>query len=214
MTAVDWSTVASLATAGGTLVLAIATFASIRSANRSARLAERALMVGVRPVLMPSRLGDPEEKFRFSDDRWVKLGGGRGLVDMTNDVVYLGMALQNIGQGLAVLDGWHAYPGEDRQPERADVSAFRHLTRDLFIAPGGFGFWQGTIREVGDPQFESMRKVVAEIGGLTVDLLYGDQEGGQRMVTRFFLERPEGAGANEWMATASRHWNLDRPDPR
>jgi hypothetical protein len=33
---VDWATISSLATAFGTLVLAVATFASIRSANRSA----------------------------------------------------------------------------------------------------------------------------------------------------------------------------------
>jgi hypothetical protein len=36
----DWATVASLATAGGTLILAIATFASVRSAHRAARVAE------------------------------------------------------------------------------------------------------------------------------------------------------------------------------
>ena len=37
----DWVTISSLATAGGTLVLAVATFSSVRSANRSARVAER-----------------------------------------------------------------------------------------------------------------------------------------------------------------------------
>jgi hypothetical protein len=45
--AIDW---ASWGTAIGTLVLAAATFASIRSANRSARNAERALQIGLRPV--------------------------------------------------------------------------------------------------------------------------------------------------------------------
>jgi hypothetical protein len=35
----DWATIASLATAGGTLVLAVSTFASVKSANRRARLA-------------------------------------------------------------------------------------------------------------------------------------------------------------------------------
>jgi len=35
----DWSTIASFATAGGTLVLAGATFSAIRSSNRSARIA-------------------------------------------------------------------------------------------------------------------------------------------------------------------------------
>src|SRR5206468_11619516 len=33
----DWRTIASLATAGGTLVLALATFAAVRSSNRSSR---------------------------------------------------------------------------------------------------------------------------------------------------------------------------------
>ena len=37
MPATDWVTISALATAGGTLVLAAATFASVRSANRAAR---------------------------------------------------------------------------------------------------------------------------------------------------------------------------------
>jgi hypothetical protein len=36
MTMLDWATIASLATAGTTLVLAFATFASVRSGNRTA----------------------------------------------------------------------------------------------------------------------------------------------------------------------------------
>ena len=35
--AADWVTISALATAVGTLVLALATFASVRSANRAAR---------------------------------------------------------------------------------------------------------------------------------------------------------------------------------
>ena len=38
----DWVTISSLATAGGTLVLATATFTSVRTGNRSARAAELA----------------------------------------------------------------------------------------------------------------------------------------------------------------------------
>ena len=44
----DWASVASLATAAGTLVLAVATFASVRSANRTARAAEQSLQAGLR----------------------------------------------------------------------------------------------------------------------------------------------------------------------
>jgi hypothetical protein len=42
MTEMEWATVASLATAAGTLLLAVATFASVRPGNRSARAADRA----------------------------------------------------------------------------------------------------------------------------------------------------------------------------
>jgi hypothetical protein len=46
----------------------------------------------------------------------------------------------------------------------------------------------------------------------TVELLYGDHELGQRVVTRFTaLARDDGGG---WLASSSRHWNIDRPDPR
>ena len=46
---------------------------------------------------------------------------------------------------------------------------------------------------------------------LTVDLLYGDFEGGQRVISRFALMPRSDDG---WHATNARHWNLDRADPR
>jgi hypothetical protein len=45
----DWVTISSLATAGGTLVLAVATFSSVTSSDRSARVAGRSPLVGLRP---------------------------------------------------------------------------------------------------------------------------------------------------------------------
>jgi hypothetical protein len=56
-------------------VLAVATFQSVRSANRSARLAERSLLDGARPVLHPSRDGDPSVRVRFGDDVVVEVAG-------------------------------------------------------------------------------------------------------------------------------------------
>jgi hypothetical protein len=50
MTPMEWATIASLATAAGTLVLAVATFAAVRSGNRSARAADRARCGGHSPV--------------------------------------------------------------------------------------------------------------------------------------------------------------------
>ena len=56
--AADWVTIAALATVGATIVLALATFGSVRSANRAARTAERSLLAMLRPLLVPSHLDD------------------------------------------------------------------------------------------------------------------------------------------------------------
>lgn len=46
---------------------------------------------------------------------------------------------------------------------------------------------------------------------VAIDVLYGDQDGGQRMVSRFGL-LPGDDG--DWNATVSRHWSVDGVDPR
>jgi len=76
----DTATIASLATAGGTLILAVATFASTRSANRSARIAERALDLNLRPVLIPAHEWDAAERVTFYDEI-VQLRGGFATVE-------------------------------------------------------------------------------------------------------------------------------------
>jgi hypothetical protein len=208
----DWATISSLATAGGTLVLAVATFLAVRSAHESARVTERALLAGIRPVLAPSRLDDPPEKVGFADDHWLKVPGGRAVVEATDDAVYLAMALRNVGNGLAVLDRWYVHPARvTGTVARPDTGAFRRLTRDIYVPANGLGFWQGALRDPADPLFAEVRKRAEAGEPLTVDLLYGDHEGGQHTVTRFGL-LPDGKGG--WLAAATRHWNLDRSDPR
>ena len=59
----------------GTLVLAGATFAAIRSSNRSARIAERSLLAGLR-LLVVARRDDPPEEVQFADGRVFKAGHG------------------------------------------------------------------------------------------------------------------------------------------
>src|SRR5690349_5815796 len=97
MLATDWATISALATAGGTLVLAVATFASVRSANRAARAAERSLLAGLRPVVMSSRMDDPEQKIHFMDGKWVRVGGSRGAAEVTDEAIYLVASLRNVG---------------------------------------------------------------------------------------------------------------------
>jgi hypothetical protein len=208
----DWATISALSTAGGTLVLAAATFASVRSAHRAARATERALLAGIRPVLVPSRMQDPPEKVGFVDDHWVKVEGGRAVVEVTEESIYVAIALRNVGSGLAVLDRWDLFPGRGTgEHPHAEPGTFRRLTRDLYVPAGDLGFWQGALRDRADPLFDTIRDAVDARGPITVDLLYGDHEGGQRTISRFAL-MPRDDG--QWITAVGRHWNLDRADPR
>ncbi|HJQ00253.1 MAG TPA: hypothetical protein VJ851_01515 [Jatrophihabitans sp.] len=208
----DWVTISSLATGAGTLVLAVATFASVRSANRAARVAEDSLLASVRPLLLPSRQGDEPLKVGFADNHWVRVAGGAGTVEILDDAVYLTMSLRNAGNGIAVLDGWRIERatgfGALQRPELTD---FRHLTRDLYIANGDVYFWQGAIRDREDPDRQLIADRVAAAERIVIDLLYSDQHGGQRVISRFSL-LPRGDDA--FVLSLSRQWNVDRPDPR
>jgi hypothetical protein len=209
----DWATISALATGGGTLVLAVATFASVRSANRSARVAERALLVGLRPVLTPTREEDPGEEVYFGDEHSFRVSGATGAVDEAEGRVYMAIPLRNVGSGLAVLHGWHvSLGGRIGGDPREMVDDFRAQQRDLYIAPGDTGFWQGAVRRDDDPFMEPARTAVLERERLTVDLLYGDHEGGQRTISRFVLSPGESGTA--WAARVLRHWSLEGLDPR
>lgn len=103
------TTLAELGTALGTLVLALATFAAVRSANRSTRLTERSLLAAIRPLLVSSRLLDDDQKVGFVDDHWVTVKGGRATAEAEHDAVYLTISLRNVGTGLAILNGWRFF---------------------------------------------------------------------------------------------------------
>jgi hypothetical protein len=214
----DTSTIASLATAGGTLVLALATYSSTRSANRAARASEEALLVGLRPVLFNGRPEDPPQKVGFADDHWVRLRDGLAVVEDHEGRLYLAMPLRNVARGLAVLHGWHLAPerviGDVPPPPIED---FRRHTRDLYVPAGDVSFWQAAIRELEDPLYAPLKAAMAGRDGISIDLLYGDHEGGQRTITRFYLS-PRAHDAEQepwmWMCAVVRHWNIDRNDPR
>jgi hypothetical protein len=203
----------ALATAGGTLGLAAATFGSVRSANRAARVAEQALLAGIRPLLVASRMDDPPQKIRFADDHWVMVQGSGAAAEATADAVYFAMSLRNVATGIAVLHSWRF------QPDFANGTAIAHppledfhrLTRDIYVPAGDLGFWQGAFRDPTANEFRAAADAVAARSHVMVDLLYGDQEGGQRVISRFALTAREDGS---WISTTARHWHLDRPAPR
>jgi hypothetical protein len=216
----DTSTIASLATAGGTLVLAVATFASTRSANRAARISEQSLKVGLRPVLFNARPQDAPQKVGYGDDHWVVLRDGLAVAEESDGNLYLALPLRNVASGIAVLHGWHLWPRraglDDAHP---DVEDFRTQTRDLYVPAGDISFWQAALRDREDELYAPVRQAIAEGGPLSIDLLYGDHEGGQRTITRFYMVPRQGEAQQDedrWLrlCTVSRHWNIDRADPR
>src|ERR1700712_1404404 len=171
----DWVTISSLATAGGTLVLAAATFASVRSGNRSARVAEESLLAGVRPLLLPSRPEDPAIKVGFVDEYHVMTPGGGGTAEVVDGIVYLTISLRNAGTGIAVLDGWRVEPSlELVRTDRPELESFHRLSRDLYLAAGDVGFWQGAFRDPDDPGLPGVLASVSERERIIIDLLYGD----------------------------------------
>ena len=207
----DWVTISSLATAGGTLVLAVATFSSVKSANHSARVAERSLLAGVRPILIPTHDDDPDQMVRFGDGAVIHVPGHSGTVELIGENLYIGVGLRNGGNGLAVIHGWRAEVSDHTGPRPAP-EAFRPQQRDLYIPAGESGYWQGAIRDRADPDYESLRSAMRTGARISIDLMYGDYEGGQRTITRIGLTTQEGFPT--YRAEIGRYWNVDGADPR
>ena len=193
--------------------MAIATFSSVKSANRSARVAERTLLAGQRPILIPSRDEDSEETVRFGDGVVLRVPGHGCALELHHDRIYMAIALRNGGSGVAVIHGW----GVDVSASAAgvevpEVQSLRRQQRDLFIPAGETGFWQGALRDAADPDYTSVRTAVEREERMMVDLMYGDHEGGQRAIARFGISG--GSAEDAQRAEVLRYWNVDAEDPR
>jgi hypothetical protein len=208
----DWVTISSLATAGGTLILAAATFSAVRSSNRSARIAEQALQEQRRPVLVHARLDDPAQKIMFADGHWVHAEGSGAAVDEQDGTIYLGLAVRNVGSGIAVLQGWYVWPQRlTRDVDHVAPEQFRRQGRDIYVGPGDLGMWQGALREADGELLRAISAARAARRPFTIDLLYSDQVGGQRTISRFGVSA---AGEDRWLGNVGIHWNLDVTGPR
>ena len=208
----DWQTISSLGTAGGTLVLAVATFVALRSSNRSARIAEDGFLAGMRPLLVHSLDEDPVHRVMWRDLRMADLAGGQAVFEEEDDVIYLAAGLRNVGAGIALLHGWQLIP--DPAPvidQHADAAEFHRVSVDLYITSGGSGYWSGAVRDTDDPDRAALMSTLVERGPLAIDVLYGDQQGRQRTISRFVIVPNTADG---WHCRAVRHWNLDHPKPR
>ena len=209
----DWVTISSLATAGGTLVLAGATFASVRSGNRSARIAEQTLLAGLRPLIVTSRREDPPQKVGFGDDKWLVAPGGDGAVEIDRRCDLSRHRAAQRRQRDRGSPRLGSLPLGRTRPDdpRTQLDHFHRLTRDLYIAPNDVGFWQGAFRDPSADDF-ALRARRSPLR--------------RARRHRHSLRRPAGNAADDqplraagarrhgWAATISRHWNVDGADPR
>jgi hypothetical protein len=224
----DIATLAEIGTATGTLFLGAATFASVRSANRAARVAERSLLLGLRPVLVTARFEEPETKVLFGDGRKFKVAGGTALVELIDGIAYLAIPLRNVGTGLAVLQRYDVIVGDfvptdayrppkpgvldRRERHYGPIENFRDQQRDIYIAPGDTEYWHGALRDPEDSLLADVKRALANgPESISIDLLYGDHEGGQHAVSRFVM-LPTDDG--RWLANVVFHWTIESPDPR
>jgi hypothetical protein len=187
---------------------------STRSANRSARIAEKSLLIGMRPVLVSSRPDDPAQRIGFRDDAFLEVPGGAGIIRLSDGNIYVAISIRNVGTGLGVLHGWHQrtdWLREDLMVGHAAPEEFRMLGRDLYIAPGDTGYWQAAIRDPDDEAYEPLTRAAEASADISIDLLYGDHEGIQRWISRFVLRAGEGETR---VVSVVRHWSVDGADPR
>ena len=98
---------------------------------------------GQRPLLMSSRLQDPGQKIQFLEGRSLKVAGGAATLEAADGVVYLVISVRNVGTGLAVMHGWHVEVTGQPQQTHPPPEDFTTQTRDIYVASGDIGFWQG-----------------------------------------------------------------------
>ena len=207
----DWVAISSLATAGGTLALAATTYASVRSANRAARASEGSLLAGLRPLIVESSDQDPPLHVGFGDHTPFEVPGGGAIAEVVEGRLYVVLSLRNVGPGIGVLHGGRIEPG--RSSPRSDptpLDRFRLLTRDIYIPPGKVGFWQIAFRDSEAEDRDAMIEAVRQ-GRFSAEVLYGDFEGGQRVITTYNVVREEDG---RWRVGTVRHRQVDRRDPR
>ncbi len=125
-------------------------------------------------------------------------------------MVYMVISVRNFGTGLAVMHGWHVEVGVQPQQTHAPFEDFTTQSRDTCVAPGDIGFWQGALRDPATAQFRAVAAAVEAGDPMMLSILYGDWEGGQRVISQFAL-RPAN---DKWVTSSGRHFNVDRLEPR
>jgi hypothetical protein len=66
--------------------------------------------------------------------------------------------------------------------------------------------WLGALADPAADKFTAVAAAIEAGEDLTLSLLYGDFEAGQRVISQFVLRCTDG----RWLSTSGRHFNVDR----
>ena len=177
------------------------------------------MQIGIRPLLMPSRLEDVALKIMWGDEHWALPPAAGATVELVDGNVYLAMSLRNSGSGIGVIHGWHLGLHDPHTPHpHAEPDEFRPQLRDLYVPGGDIGFWQAALRNQDDPEYAPLAQAVR-----SSRMFLGRAARPPRPVagrTAWLARRrgvpqgqPGGRGPAP-RATTVPVPNLDRPDPR
>jgi hypothetical protein len=161
-------------------------------------------------LLTNSRPQDPKQRVEFREGEYLDVLGGRAGIRAADSAVYLALSIRNIGTGVGLLHGWHLDVGTQFERVHPALEQFTTQALDIYVAPGDTGFWEGAFRDTDTDEFKAVTAAVAAGETLVIYLLYGDYEGGQRVISQFNLVHQD----DNWVASVVRHFNVDRPDPR
>ena len=75
--------------------------------------------------------------------------------------------------------------------------------RDLYVASGESGFWQAALHDPNASVYTATQDALRTSGRITIDLLYGDLEGGRRTISRFVCLSGED---HSWRCDVAHHW--------
>src|SRR5262245_20634735 len=128
--------------------------------------------------------------------------GGEATLDVSDGTIYMVISVRNVGTGLAVLHGWHVQTGLQTSRSYPPAEQFTGQVRDIYLPPGDIGFWQGALRDPAAEVFAVVHAAIETREPLTVSVLYGDFEGGQRVISQFALRYEQ----QRWLVSSGRHF--------
>lgn len=105
----------------------------------------------------------------------MKVTGGAAALQVTDSTVYLVISVRNVGTGLAVMHGWHIDVTGQPPQTHPPLEHFIAQNRDIYVASGDIGFWQGALRDPAAAQFKAVA-AAAEAGDPTASVGAGSRE--------------------------------------